>query len=207
MTNPSEVDNRKRFEQMVMPHLSAAYNLARWLMRTDEDAEDVVQEASVRAYRAIGSCRARDGKAWLLAIVRNTAYTWLQRADPLRLPFDDQLDELASPEQDPATQVINRLETASQSAAVRAALSELPAEYREAIVLREVEELSYREIADVADVPIGTVMSRLARGRKRLIQILANSREMHMDPRSESKAAGAVQQQDAARDRETPNGV
>jgi RNA polymerase sigma-70 factor (ECF subfamily) len=165
-----EPDKLARFEQVVLPHLSAAYNLARWLTRNDHDAEDVVQEAYLRALRFFARFRGEDARAWLLAVVRNTCYTWLKRHRPheLAVPLGA-VEEVASADLNP-----ERL--AEQKAAaegLRSALEELPVEYREVVVLRELEGLSYKEIAGIAGIPLGTVMSRLTRGRARLQQCLA----------------------------------
>ena len=161
-----------RFEQTVLPHLGAAYNLARWLLRNPADAEDVVQESYLRAFRFFGGYHGGDIRAWLLTIVRNTTYTWLQqnRSRELAEPINDEVEEIQADALDPETLVI-------QSAgveALREALNELPIEFREVMVLREFEELSYKEISAIAEIPIGTVMSRLARARKRLHEQLAD---------------------------------
>ena len=160
------------FEKAVLPHLDAAYNLARWLTRNDADAEDVVQEAYLRAFRFFGGFHGEDGRAWLLGIVRNTSYTWMQRnrSPELNMPLDDELHKVESKDLNPEAVLL-------QDASVqmlRQAVEELPVEFREVLVLRELDELSYKEIAEVADLPLGTVMSRLARARKRLQQILAS---------------------------------
>jgi RNA polymerase sigma-70 factor (ECF subfamily) len=150
--------------------MDAAYNLARWLMRNDDDAADAVQDAFVRALRFIGGFRGGDGRVWLLAIVRNTCYSRLQRgkARALESEFDD---ELHSPESDAANPEL-LLERTRDQAALQKALEGLPEEFRETIVLRELQGMAYKEIADVVGVPIGTVMSRLARARKYLQQAL-----------------------------------
>jgi RNA polymerase sigma factor (sigma-70 family) len=160
------------FEEAVLPHLSAAYNLAHWLTRNDADAEDVVQEAYLRAFRFFGGFHGADGRSWLLAIVRNTCYTWLQhnRSPELTSPEDDDLHEIESKDLNPEALL---LQTANAQM-VRQALEALPIEFREIVVLREFEELSYREIAGITDLPLGTVMSRLARGRKQLRLALTN---------------------------------
>jgi len=160
-----------RFDEAILPHLDAAYNLARWLMRNDADADDAVQDACLRALRFIGGLRGGDGRVWLLAIVRNTCYSRLKRAKTrgVESEFDDEIHsteaEAANPE--------GLLERSRDSAALRQALEDLPEEFREVIVMRELEGMAYKEIAEVAEVPIGTVMSRLARGRKRLQQQLS----------------------------------
>lgn len=162
----------KRFEQCVLPHLDAAYNLARWLTRNDQDADDVVQEACLRAYKFFDSLHGNDSRPWLLAIVRNTYYTWRQQQQKYETAavFDEELhstdDESASPE--------DLLLRNLQRQVLKEALEDLPVEFREVIVLRELEGLSYKEIATILAVPLGTVMSRLARARKRLQHYLAH---------------------------------
>jgi len=163
--NPSqEQDRLARFEQTVVPHLDAAYNLSRWLTRNDTDAQDVVQESYLRAFKFFGSYRGGDSRSWLLTIVRNTCYTWLQqnRARELTTEFDEEIHSTESG--NPETLL---LEGANKQL-VKQALEELPVSFREVVILRELEGLSYKEIADITDVPVGTVMSRLARARKRL---------------------------------------
>jgi RNA polymerase sigma factor (sigma-70 family) len=163
-------DKFSRFETAVLPHLDAAYNLARWLLHNEAEAADAVQDACVRALRFIGSLRGDNGRVWLLMIVRNTCYSRLKREKPRESDseFDD---ELHSPEPE-----INNperlLERSREGQVLRQALAELPEELRETIVMRELEGMAYKEIADIAGIPLGTVMSRLARGRKRLQQAL-----------------------------------
>lgn len=171
----------QNFEKAALPHLSAAYNLARWLTRDETDAEDVVQEAYLRAFKHFGSFHGGDGRPWLLAIVRNTCYTWMQhnRSPELTISLDDDLHEIESKDLNPEALLLQSADTQM----VRQALEGLPVEFREAIVLRELEGLSYKQIADVAEIPVGTVMSRLARARKRLHQILKS--QMHKEPREE----------------------
>ena len=167
---PGELE---RFEAVVLPHLSAAYTLARYLTRNDDDANDVVQEAFLRALRYFGGFRgegASQSRAWLLAIVRNMAYTWRRRyrTDAAMTEFDETIHGEAGSEGHPDT-VLSRSDSRETLAA---ALDRLPPEFREVIVLREIEELSYKEISEVVDVPVGTVMSRLSRARKRLQETL-----------------------------------
>jgi RNA polymerase sigma-70 factor (ECF subfamily) len=159
-----------RFEQLALPHLGAAYNLARWLVQNNEDAEDVVQEALLRAFKFFHGYRGGDSRTWLLTIVRNSCYSWLQRnrARELNEPIDESAEDLAVDSLSPESLLMKDVDVQL----VREALSELPLEFREVMVMREMEELSYKEIALIADLPIGTVMSRLARGRKRLQTIL-----------------------------------
>jgi RNA polymerase sigma factor (sigma-70 family) len=160
------------FDQAVLPHLDAAYNLARWLTRNNQDAEDVTQEACLRAFKYWKGFSGRDSRSWLLAIVRNTFYSWLrQRSDQPVLTEDGEMDDTAGSSPDPESALIRNLDRNM----LRGALEDLAVEFREAIVLREMEGLSYKEIADIAGVPIGTVMSRLARARKRLQIYLAKT--------------------------------
>jgi RNA polymerase sigma factor (sigma-70 family) len=167
-------DKRTRFERAVLPHLEAAYNLARWLTRNDQDADDVVQEACVRALTFFDSFRGEDGRSWLLAVVRNTCYTWLEkhRAQQPTIPLDENVHGSSSS--------LNPEELFLRQAAsevLRAAVADLPLEFREVVVLREMEDLSYKEIAAVLGIPLGTVMSRLTRGRARLQQCLSARKE------------------------------
>jgi RNA polymerase sigma factor (sigma-70 family) len=153
------------FNEVVLPRLDAAYNLARWLTRNDQDAEDVVQEASLRAFRYWKGFSGGDCRAWLLAIVRNTYYSWLrQRSVQPELTADGEVDDIDGSVTDPENAMLQN----ANREMLKAALEDLPMEFREAIVLREMEGFSYKEIADISAVPIGTVMSRLARARKRL---------------------------------------
>jgi RNA polymerase sigma-70 factor, ECF subfamily len=153
-----------RFEQVVLPHLDAGMNLARWLLRNREDAEDVVQEAMLRAYRFFGQFRGGDARAWLLQIVRNSCYTWIEKRRPSELTaeFDEQLHHSSDP--DPETMAMQ----ASDREMLTRALESLPPRAREVLVLRELEGCSYKEIADITGVPMGTVMSTLSRARERL---------------------------------------
>jgi len=146
--------------------MDAAYNLARWLTRNDQDAEDVVQEAYVRAWKFFGSFRGGESRPWLLTIVRNTCYTWLQhnRAQELMTIFDEAIHSNGGEVSNPETLLLQRVNTQ----VLRQALEALPVEFREAVILRELEGLSYKDIAAITDVPLGTVMSRLARARQRL---------------------------------------
>ena len=157
-------------EQVLLPHLDAAYNLARWLTRDAKDAEDVVQEAYLRALKHFDTFKGDDARPWVLKIVRNTYYTWIQRnrkAEAMT-PFDEEEDIHISDAPDPEMLLLK--ETDKQL--VRRALRKLPTEFLEVIVLREFEELSYKQIAETVQVPLGTVMSRLARARGRLAQII-----------------------------------
>ena len=166
-----EKTQQVRFEQIVLPHLDAAYNLARWLTRNDQDAEDVVQEACLRAFKFFGGFYGGDSRAWLLTIVRNTCYTWLRhnRAHELTTPFDESVHDVECAGLNPEALLLHQ----ADQQLLRRALEALPVESREVIVLRELEGLSYKEIGAIADIPLGTVMSRLARARKRLQHDLA----------------------------------
>ena len=152
------------FEETVLPHLDAAFNYARWLTRDDADAEDVVQDACVRAMRYFSSLRGDDARAWLFAIVRNTWYSRISRRGSV-MEATSAADEPVDDGLDPEARLL-QLRTVER---VRAAIEQLPVDFREVIVLREIEGMSYKEIAAVVRVPIGTVMSRLARGRERLL--------------------------------------
>lgn len=167
MNDSAESFAATRFETNVLPHLSSAYNLARWLTRSDTEAQDVVQEAVLRAWKFFSGYRGGDGRAWLLAIVRNCCMTWRahNRMAESSMPFDEEqhavVEETGSPEALAAIRIdLGRLRTA---------LEELPPHLREVVILREQEGFSYKEIASVVEVPIGTVMSRLARARSRLL--------------------------------------
>jgi RNA polymerase sigma-70 factor (ECF subfamily) len=156
----------QRFEREVLCHLDSAYNLARWLTRNPLDAEDVVQESVLRAFKYYRTVRG-DTRAWFLRIVRNTAFTWLKKRRPEELQ-EELLDTVATSEGQPEAIYMQ----VADGDALRRAIEALPVVYAEVIMLREVEGLSYKEIADIADVPVGTVMSRLARARKRLQESL-----------------------------------
>jgi RNA polymerase sigma-70 factor (ECF subfamily) len=160
----------QRFERVVLPHLDDAYTLARYLLRDEHDAQDVVQEASLRALRYFDGYSGGDARAWLLAIVRNCSLTWRKkrRVDDRTIPFEDAAPLPTSDAEATDAAAVQ----ASEQARVQQAIASLPDEFREVIVLREVQDLSYREIGDVVGVPIGTVMSRLARARKRLAVLL-----------------------------------
>jgi RNA polymerase sigma-70 factor (ECF subfamily) len=166
--------DRQRFELLALPHLDAAYNLARWLTRNDQDAQDVVQEAALRALRYFAAFRGDSARAWLLQIVRHTCFSWLKLNRPGELAsLDDDAvpwPEAAAPSTDePHVAALRRADREQ----VNRALAALPVVLREVLVLRELEELSYKEIAQIADVPLGTVMSRLSRARAVMRQALA----------------------------------
>lgn len=166
------------FEEAVMPHLDAAYNLARWLMRNEHDAQDMVQEAYLRAFRFFGGFHGTDARAWLLTIVRNTCYTWLKRkqAPEFTCDFEEAVMTKESDEPDPESSH----ELKVQAQLINEAIEKLPAEFREVVILRELEELSYKEIAAITGIPIGTVMSRLSRARKRLLAYLRSATQVDL---------------------------
>ena len=160
------------FEEALLPHLDAAHNLARWLLRNEQDAQDVVQEAFLRAFKSFSGFHGSNGRAWLLTIVRNTSYTLLKknRVADLTTPFDEEIHASGHESVSPAT-ILERSEDAEL---MRQAINELPAEFREILTLRHQEGLSYKEIAEIAQIPPGTVMSRLARARAKLRECLAS---------------------------------
>jgi len=186
------------FEELVLPHLDAAYNLARWLTRNTQDAEDVVQEAYLRAFRFFGGFRGGDARTWLLKIVRNTCYTLLHknRGQQTAALFDEQVHTDIAESQNPETLLLRK--AAGQS--LNRALEELPTAFREVLVLLEVEGLSYKEIASVLDIPIGTVMSRLARARRRLRESL--SRDLSNENAREGKSTNRSHRRDLETEQE-----
>lgn len=161
-----EQDKLARFEHSIMPHMSAAYNLARWLTSNDADAQDVVQESYLRAFKYFGGFGDRDSRGWLLRIVRNAFYDWLKknRGGETIEPFDEELHDAADETRGPDALLLQK----ADQELLHKAIASLPLEFREILVLRELEGFSYNEISQLADVPVGTVMSRLARARERL---------------------------------------
>jgi RNA polymerase sigma-70 factor (ECF subfamily) len=168
-------DEQARFEETIMPHLDAAYNLARWLTHSEHDAQDVVQDAFLRAFKFFGGFHGGNSRSWLLSIVRNTTYTWLQknRKQELATVFDEEKHDIEDTSANPEVLLFKN----SDHQEVMRALEQLPVEFREIMVLRELEGMSYKEISEMADIPIGTVMSRLARARKQLQQSLGQRLE------------------------------
>jgi RNA polymerase sigma factor (sigma-70 family) len=166
-------DDRARFAAVVQPNLDDAFALARWLTGNRADAEDVVQEACLRAYRAIGTFAGGNARAWVLTIVRHTAYTWLRRNRSASLVMVDDLEAVERTHADPGDQEKLTPETEliakADAARLETAIADLPAPFKETLILRDVQGLDYREIAQITEVPIGTVMSRLARARRRLV--------------------------------------
>jgi len=172
-------DERAVFDEVFLPHMAEAYRLARWLTGNACDAEDVVRDAALRAFSGIKSFGAVNARAWSLTIVRNTAYSWLTKNRPKAVVFTDDLS--AAEQQELEHEGLTRIETPEEIALFKAdaedgqhALAQLPAQFREVIVLREINQLSYRDIAEITNVPIGTVMSRLSRGRQLLITLLGD---------------------------------
>ena len=163
-----------RFETLVLPHLDAAFNLARWMTRNTSDAEDVAQEAMLRAFRFFDTFRGDDARVWVMTIVRNTYLTWIRRHAPQQnaTEFDERLHTDIETALTPESEFLRQ----ATSEQVRHAIEHLPAEFREVILLRELEQMSYKEIAAVTQSPLGTVMSRLSRGRSMLRQLIAGER-------------------------------
>jgi RNA polymerase sigma-70 factor (ECF subfamily) len=157
-------ERTRRFERLALPHLGAAYNLARWLLKSDADAEDAVQDAVLRAFRFFDNLRHEDGKAWLLTIVRHCCYDWLRRNRAPDLALDEESNIAATLVATPETPESLYVASAERRR-LDGLVAELPAAFREVLILREQEELSYKEIADIVGAPVGTVMSRLARAR------------------------------------------
>jgi RNA polymerase sigma factor (sigma-70 family) len=174
-------DERAVFDEVFLPHMAEAYRLARWLTGNAYDAEDVVQDAALRAFRGIKSFGAVNARAWSLTIVRNTAYSWLVKNRPKAVVFTDDLSAAEQQELEHEGAHGPRIETPEEIAFFKAdaedverALAKLPAQFREVIVLREINQLNYRDIAEITNVPIGTVMSRLSRGRQLLVALLGD---------------------------------
>ena len=176
-------NERAVFDEVFLPHMAEAYRLARWLTGNAYDAEDVVQDAALRAFRGIKSFGAVNARAWSLTIVRNTAYSWLVKNRSKAMVFTEDLSPAEQQELEHEGPHGTRIETPEEIALFRAdaedaehALAKLPAQFREVIVLREINQLNYRDIAEITNVPIGTVMSRLSRGRQQLIALLGDRR-------------------------------
>jgi RNA polymerase sigma factor (sigma-70 family) len=176
-------DERALFNEVFLPHMAEAYRLAQWLTGNSHDAQDVVQDAALRALRGIKSFGAVNARAWSLTIVRNTAYSWLMKNRPKVVVFTDDLSVAEQQELEHEGPQGTRIETPEEIVLFKAdtdqvqrALAQLPAQFREVIVLREMNQLNYRDIAEITNVPIGTVMSRLSRGRQLLIALLGDRR-------------------------------
>jgi RNA polymerase sigma-70 factor, ECF subfamily len=174
-------DERAAFDEVFLPHLPEAYRLARWLAGDASDAEDIVQEAALRAFRGIKNFGAVNARAWSLTIVRNTALSWLAKNKPRKVVYLNELSEAEQQELETEGLHGTKVETPEQIALFKAeaeevqrALAQLPVQFREVIVLREMNQMNYRDIAEITNVPIGTVMSRLSRGRQLLLAHLGD---------------------------------
>jgi len=169
-------DDHARFARLVLPHLGDAYSLARWITGNSADAEDVVQDACLRAFRAIGGLADGSARPWVLTIVRNTAYSWMRKNRPSAVMIVEDLEAVEAAQADAGAPEDRTPEAAliakADAACLEAAIADLPTAYRETLILRDVQGLAYREISEVTGVPIGTVMSRLARGRNRVIKTI-----------------------------------
>lgn len=180
----------ENFDAVVVPHLNAAYRLARWLMRDEHDAEDAVQEASLRAFRYFHTFGGGDGRAWFLRIVRNTCYGWRRQCFEATDSFDEEQHSVAGLQSDPETLLLQTDDATS----IARAMSSLPDPFHQLLVLREIEGLSYRDLAEAAGIPIGTVMSRLSRARQALRGAL--DKELH-PPGTPSRRGRREQEVDA----------
>jgi RNA polymerase sigma factor (sigma-70 family) len=176
-------DDRAAFDEVFLPHLHEAYRLAQWLAGSSSDAEDIVQESALRAFRGIKTFGAVNARAWSLAIVRNTAFSWLAKNKPKTLVSINDLSPAEQRDLESEGPRGERVETPEETALLKAnaeevqkALAQLPAQFREVIVLREINQMNYRDIAEITNVPIGTVMSRLSRGRQLLMAHLGDRR-------------------------------
>jgi RNA polymerase sigma-70 factor (ECF subfamily) len=174
-------DERAAFDEVFLPHLPEAYRLAQWLAGNASDAEDIVQEAALRAYRGIRNFGAVNARAWSLTIVRNTAFSWLTKNRPRTVVFMNDLSAAQQQQLEHEGPHGTRIETPEEIAVFKAdaeqvqkALAQLPVQFREVIVLREINQMNYRDIAEITNVPIGTVMSRLSRGRQLLMAVLGD---------------------------------
>jgi RNA polymerase sigma factor (sigma-70 family) len=174
-------DERAAFDEVFLPHMAEAYRLAQWLTGNASDAEDIVQDAALRAYRGIKTFGAVNARAWSLTIVRNTAYSWLMKNRPKTVVFTNDLSAAEQQELEHEGPQGTRVETPEEIALFKAdaeeiqkALAQLQPQFREVIVLREINQMNYRDIAEITNVPIGTVMSRLSRGRQLLIALLGD---------------------------------
>jgi RNA polymerase sigma-70 factor (ECF subfamily) len=189
----SDDENQRRFERMAMPHLDAAYNLARWLTHNNHDAQDVVQEAMLRAMRYIDGFRGGSARPWLLQIVRHTCYSWLKENRPQEKVSFDEADgawlDIAAPAADEPPSLAMRKADRVQ---INEAIAGLPVIYREVLVLRELEDLPYGDIARIAEIPIGTVMSRLARARGLMRAALAPTARPVLRPVPRSTSGGSA---------------
>ena len=176
-------DDRNDFDEIFMPYMSEAYRLAQWLSGNASDAEDIVQEAAIRAFRGIKGFGAVNARAWSLTIVRNTALSWLTKNRPRKVTYINDLNPAEQQEIEYEGLHGTKVETPedvilfkADATAIQKALEQLPTQFREVIVLREINQMNYRDIAEITNVPIGTVMSRLSRGRQLLIALLGDQK-------------------------------
>jgi RNA polymerase sigma-70 factor (ECF subfamily) len=194
MHNEHSVDIQPgSFDEIILPHLDAAHNLARWLVRGSDDADDVVQEACLRAFRFFGTFRGGNARAWLLKIVRNTAFRWLDknRAQHLATEFNEDIHSQECDTLNPETLLLQRADTQL----LEQAMNHLPIRWREVLILRELEGLSYKEIAEVVGVPMGTVMSTLFRARERFRHSLSDLARRQAPPTGSSALSNAERQE------------
>jgi RNA polymerase sigma-70 factor (ECF subfamily) len=194
MHNEHLVDTQRgSFDEIILPHLDAAHNLARWLVRGSDQAEDVVQEACLRAFRYFGTFRGGNPRAWLLSIVRTTAFRWLQknRAQQLAAEFNEELHSEGCESLSPETVLLQRADTQL----LEQAIDRLPDRLREVLVLRELEGLSYKEIAEVVGMPMGTVMSTLFRARERCRDVASDLVRRQARPKGSSPLTDAERQE------------
>jgi RNA polymerase sigma-70 factor (ECF subfamily) len=184
---------RRSFDEIILPHLDAAHNLARWLVRDTDEAEDVAQEACLRAFRYFDTFRGGNARAWLLAIVRTTAFGWLQknRSQQLATEFNEEIHDAGGEAVTPETLLLQRADTD----VIKQAMNHLPVRLREVLILRELEGLSYKEIAEVIGVPIGTVMSTLFRARERFRQVASDRVGQPAQPKGASCLSDAERQE------------
>jgi RNA polymerase sigma-70 factor (ECF subfamily) len=194
MHNEDLVDGQTgSFDEVILPHLDAAHNLARWLVRGSDDAEDVVQEACLRAFRYFGTFRGGNARAWLLRIVRTTAFGWLQknRAQHLATEFDEAIHSEGCVALNPESLLLQGADTQL----LEQAMNHVPVRMREVLMLREVEGLSYKEIADVVGVPMGTIMSTLFRARERFRHAASDLVKRQAQPKGSSALSDAERQE------------
>jgi RNA polymerase sigma-70 factor, ECF subfamily len=164
-------DKQSLFEELFLPHLDAAYNLARWIVERDQDAQDIVQEAYVRALKGFEGFRGANARAWLLTIVRNTAYSWTRKNPSNIIPFDEAIHAA------PVEESVSESYYEERKRQLYEALNRLSVDFREVLVLYEIEGWSYKQMASALSVPVGTIMSRLSRARRRLQEELAGAQE------------------------------
>jgi RNA polymerase sigma-70 factor (ECF subfamily) len=194
MNNEHPADTQRRsFDEIILPHLDAAHNLARWLVRGSDDAEDVAQEACLRAFRYFGTFRGGNARAWLLTIVRNTASGWMlkNRSRQIATEFNEEIHDAGGEAVTPETLLLQRADTEL----IEQAMNHLPVRLREVLILREVEGLSYKEITEVVGMPMGTVMSTLFRARERFRHAASALVGQPAQPKASSSFSDAERQE------------